>query len=590
MENIDQTWQDKKIRNLSSGLNVSKTGESIEDNQLTSCSNVIAYKDNVRSDTGYTPLGDSVIGTPRREYRFFKKDGTLFPILITNLRFYVWNFIVGQWQAVSDGAASTTLSGTESIGQVVIGVADRTGFNPNDPIAIIRADGTQHISTISSGYIATTGAGDITIDDALTVAAAASDEFITVASLSGSDDIQISLVSIPSDDLLIFTNGVDNLKVFDGDTCEDLAGIPASGDFQCRVVDLHEGHLLALNTTEAGVRYPQRVRNSDTFNFTEWSAGNAGFEDLYDTSDHITASLQLGPYRIIYRERSIVRQEYVGSEDILFLRDTMFIGDGTLAPEAVVDRKGSHIVFGNSGIYRYQGGFDIQYLSDKVWHKIFSSSGELSPSAKNRSFGLYVEELGEVWFLYPITAEEYPTRMVRYQESTNSWFVRDFLIPISGFGFFESRTVITWATATGTWIEATYPWNFSGLNSNAKITHLLSSTVNRVYEYNYISSLDDTEDIPWFMDTKDFSDPDYHVRVDSITVLARGNNVSVQYSIDQGSSWTSFNPISFSSSSLQEHTLHGQFVAERFRIRFSGTGSGFELSWIKFEVAKESGW
>lgn len=62
--------------------------------------------------------------------------------------------------------SSTTLSANEAIGQTVLSVTSTTGMTASDNIGIRCNDGSIHWSTIDS-----TGAGTVTIDDALTVAA-----------------------------------------------------------------------------------------------------------------------------------------------------------------------------------------------------------------------------------------------------------------------------------------------------------------------------------------------------------------------------------------------------------------------------------
>lgn len=62
---------------------------------------------------------------------------------------------------------ATTVSGDEVAGQTVISVLDRTGFAAYDTIEIELDDASTYQTRIVSSYVAATGAGDITIEDAI---------------------------------------------------------------------------------------------------------------------------------------------------------------------------------------------------------------------------------------------------------------------------------------------------------------------------------------------------------------------------------------------------------------------------------------
>lgn len=96
-------------------------------------------------------------------------------------------------------------------------------------------------------------------------------------------------------DTLLFTNGVDQVQTWDGDTgnnCADLTGMPWTA---CQDIIEHKGIMLAFNTTEGGVKYPTRIRWSDvdkrTFvaDINTWPETNR--YDLYEDGSPIVGAV-----------------------------------------------------------------------------------------------------------------------------------------------------------------------------------------------------------------------------------------------------------------------------------------------------------
>lgn len=577
-------WQEDLVTDLIKGLDESKVPELIDKGATPDSKNVNIFNGALYKDTGYSKFAQILRGTPRKTYQFIKKDTSDFYVCLTDATFYVYNVGSNEWDYVSDGV-DTTLSGALGASSI-IPVVDRTGFSANQYVGLMLSDGTQHKTTIVSGYIDATGAGNIAVNDPTPSAADSGAVFLKTPDFTGSPTIQVDFIQINSDDKLIITNGVDNVKVYDGTTIEDLANLPASGNTQCKALGYHNNHLLLLNTTEGGISFPYRIRNSDTGNIEEWSAGNAGFEDLYDTPDHIVGGLLLGPYFIIYKAKSIIRQEWVGSDDLLFSREDVITNEGLLSKDGVVDLGDHHIFVGNSNFYRYRGGFDLEPIGDQVYNKIFNIFGDLNPQFRSLSFMLYAENSEEIWFFYASIGEESPKAILKYSIKNKSWIYRELKDNIVGYGIYQRVTTLTWNTIVGTWNDQVNIWNANALASNLPSIHLCGDENLRVYEYDY-SELDDdgvTQDCYW--ESKDFFDGGYYLLVDSIILKAKGTDVYVDYSIDAGVTWTNLD--SFTSSTVDIHKIDGEFSSKSFRFRVRSDNNGFQLNWFKIMFTRDS--
>jgi len=576
---LSQKWEYKYIPELTGGLNYNKPANLLDDSELVTAEGLFLYKNLIQKDTGYYTFGQQVRGEPRLTFQFYKTDGTSELVLITNDTFYIWAATPSEWQYVSDGNSTTTIN-DEVAGQTVIEVASTTGFSVGDYVGIALSDGSQHQSSITSIAAGTS----ITIADAIPTGSntGVGAVVLKAVDLTGSLDIQVSVVVLPSHDWLVFTNGVDNVKRYNGTDCIDLPGLT---NVQARLVGLFNNHLVLAHVTDSGTRYPQMVKWSDTGDPTNWTSGNAGYQHLYDSEDWLVALSYLGPYMMLYRERSIVRVSYVGSVDKLFEFESVVSGEGALSQDSVIDLGDFHFFIGNSNVYEYRGGYDIQPIGDKIYYKIFGNGGELNPSYRARVFGFYVEELDEVWVFYPDINNQKPNKLLRYRQEFQSWTLREFSHDVTGFGLYQNNNTKTWNDLVGDWTQQNWTWDSRSLSANSPTTHLCSADNLQVYEYDYLYPTDNGTEISFELETKDFGNPRFISRIDLFDFRIKGSNVLIEYSIDEGLTWNTLTTIT--SSILERNVVYKQFASQYFRLRFSGTGE-FQLQSIGFVYRVES--
>lgn len=582
--NIPKTseeWEYKFIPHLTSGLNQADKPDDVRETELTTATNVRYDKNRVLLDTGYKKFGTTLVGDVRATFQFWRKTGDAYLVAITDSSFYVWNESSSQWQFVYDGTNRTELAAAASENDASIEVDSAAAFTAGDLIGITLANGLEHQTTIDS--IAGT---TITLAEAMSGDADLNGEVLLATKLTGSAGVPVSIEVFPATDYMIFVNGSDAPKKFDGVTVEDLAGMPTS-PFTARVVKVFKDHLLFLYTTESGTIHPQRVRRSDTGDPEEWSAGNAGYTDLFESEDWIAGAEHLGPYLMIYKERSIIRCEYVGLAEELFSFASVIFGEGARSLDSVVSLGDEHIFFGRANIYRYKGGYSLDPIGDPLYHKIFSVQGHLNPSDEALVHGIYVEEVDEVWFFYPTGEDTQPKTMVRISASSYALAEREFTTGVTGYGFYVLLESKDWAALEGDWSAQTWEWGSRSTLANAPTTHLCLGT--QVAEYDYLSSTDDGTEIPYKVDTGDFYMPNTQARFDRLSVSARGESVDIFYSLDRGDSWTHLKTIT-PGVSYTRVRIWKQFVGRVIRFRFTGTGGNFGLEWVAFEYAIESEW
>ena len=570
--------QEVQIPDFLGGIDSANPPFSLRENRGVRVEGLSPIRGRLTSDTGYQQFLGTVRGDPQLVQQFYKKDGSSELILITTQTGY--KRLGNQW-AYLPTDVQTTLSAAASANDTVLSVNSTAGFSVGDYVGIGLDDGTEHQSTISA-----IGTGTITIADPMPGPANTGNYVNQALALTGDLDNPVSFVTMPAVDYFIFTNYNDPVKYYDGQKCVTLPGLPTGND-RCRAVALFNNYLFLLSTIEGGQAYPQRVRWSDTGDPTTWTSGNAGFVDLYDSEDFITAAAPLGPYLMIYRERSIIRCEYLGATEQLFSFEQVIAGEGAMSVDSIADMGDMHLFVGNSNVYRYTGGFSIEPVGDPIYYTTFSVDGDMNPAYRHRVFAIYVEELDEVWIFYPAGSKTVPDRCLRYSQSLGSWFLRKFPEEFAGFGFYQKDISTTWANLTGAWDSESRQWGSRAFLSSSPTTLLCSYTNKRVMEYDYIAADDNGTAIAFLFEGKDFQFGEKRGRIDHLEIAHAGPSATVEYSTDRGQTWNTMGTLP-ASGEITRTRLYKQVLCREFRFRVSGSGSGFILAWAAIRYYEDA--
>jgi hypothetical protein len=295
-----------------------------------------------------------------------------------------------------------------------------------------------------------------------------------------------------------------------------------------------------------------------------------------------------GPYCIIYRSRSIVRGEYIGSSETLFSWDTTISNEGVVSHDGVIDMQDYHVFFGNDGIYEYRGGANISPISDDIYAELFGSQGQVNFLYSDRIIAFHVPELKELWFSYPVFGSAYSKKTARYRIDTGAWTFRTWAHDISGYGSYLRTAGVTWLEVEGTWPEQDWQWTSSKLVTQSPVLILGQDCCHKTVQYDQVAITDDGTDIAWYAITKAFVHPRFKFRVDDFQFRARGTSIKVEYSAD-GAAWLEYATVSLSDEEMH-YTINKQLVTNRIQWRISGATAGFSLDWIGFSYEFESEW
>lgn len=574
-------WQDATVDNVLGGLVADRDSELLDKSEFTRHDSFVIRNQQLKLDTGYRTYLGAVRGAPRRQIGYVLPDGNVHEILITNDT--VYRSVNSQWRYISDGV-QTTLTVGEAGGSTAMDVASIAGFSNGDHIGVVLDNNTMHMTTINGAP----GGGVITLAVALPSAAGVGKALVKAVVLGGISTKQITTVAIPWNEWLVFTNGINNVKRFDPGALT-VVDVPGLTNTVCQTLALFDNSLIIANLTESGTQRTYRYKYSAKGDATNWTTLEAGTTDLLDEAHDIMQALNLGPYLILYRDKSIARVAISGNPDRRFENDTTVHGVGVFSNQGVVDLVDKHIVWANNDFYWYQGGFAVEPIASPVKDYVFGPAGTLTglQDARGECFTVLLPRSNEVLFFHQVD----PTggnEALRYYLDYNKWGTRTFDDVFSGYGTHIAVEVASWDSLPN-WDVITSSWaGFIGTGDLFDIA-LLSAEDNTCYLYDYNTVTDGGAPVNGELQTKDFSDPTCLVRHNCLTIGVKGNGtLTVHYSTDKGQNWNLMGTAVGGPKALKTD-LFKQFVGDSIRFKMT-TSDLLTITYYNMEYKYEFEW
>lgn len=593
MPEVDITgdgWENKFVPEVLGGLVLNQNSESMQSNQFLTLKGVVYRDGDMIKDTGYGTFADIPGGAPgifRKIFKHVTAAGVANTFAISNLTFYVLANAGANWHGVLlTGGGSTTTDANVSGTDTVIPLTATTNFAASDTIALRLDDGSDHISTIAS-----VSAGiSITINDALAgsgVVATSGNACIETLTLAGTSSKHVCALTIPWNDALAFTNGIDPPQFYAPGSTEVsiIPNLPSAGDTVCESLALFDSSLVLVRTIEGGANKNQRLRWCDKADFTEWVTGDAGFVDLLDSADNVNQAMLIGPYLAVYRDKSIYRGTAVNTAIKRFQWDRLVSGQGVMSSASVVDMGDRHFVVGNKQTYLYTGGFDVQPVDRAIKNLIYGPTAELDIATAGKTCCIYIEEMNDVLIFYQTTTGTEPNKTLRYFGDLNVWSTREFDDQVVGFGEATESNSLTWNDLVGNWEDQTWNWSSTSIAGDLQ-TILFCSDDGQVYEYDFLTPDDNTVAQTYEIETPDFSHHNGSLRTDYIELKGSSGSTDIEVSIDEGISWTTLETFTLGTTPAKVRVFH-QVSSRTIRYRITGSGS-FRLSWFNIRINLET--
>lgn len=268
-----------------------------------------------------------------------------------------------------------------------------------------------------------------------------------------------------------------------------------AGIDSCRFVVDYQGFLICGDTTEEGVRFPQRLRWPQWNNCVKWKnnadgSGQAGWMNL-NGSDWLKNAMRLGSNLVVYKENSIVLLSYTGGTEI-FQASAAIVGTGLIAQNAVVNVGTTHVFIGEDNIYSFNG-MEPSKIGDAIKDEFFRL---IDPGYVENICGYYNKQENEVTFAFTSINSTTNDMAIVLNTGTGAWGIRE--LPVSAFCKHKVIAGDQWDNDTETWDEDNTKWDDAKNTTNAPM-HLGAGTDWYIYELNGYSK--DGGEISFFVET-----------------------------------------------------------------------------------------
>lgn len=395
---------------------------------------------------------------------------------------------------------------------------------------------------------------------------------VLAAPLTGSDDDRLSFAFplLSGARVVTITNGIDAIMKNTGSgNFAALGGSPPKSKF---LLD-YGGYLVLAFIIDGGDTFFTRVQWCDTGDIESWAPGAgsaAGSVELLEDSEDISGMGRFGQYITVHKRGSIY-VGYLTNTSAVFRFDRKATGAGTVANASIATLPtGEQAFLAQDGIRLFNG-----VTAPTIPSPIMDELREfMNPEHIQKACATLVKELDEYWVGVPIGSQTEPETVYKYNYLSQQCYKdrRPLLVAV---GEYRNTTESDWDSDSEAWDSDTTRWDdIADLSLNPVIAFGLSDGTVRQRD---TSANDEGEAIDAFWDSKDFTSTDFgledglFMNWQEIPILAKGQSVTVFYSIDGGSTWTEIDTFELSSDfpvNADENIGYFDALSTRCRFRF----------------------
>jgi hypothetical protein len=207
-----------------------------------------------------------------------------------------------------------------------------------------------------------------------------------------------------------------------------------------RYIECFYEHIVLANITECQDRatassalalYPNRIKWSDVFNFTQFVASSTNEADFYDLStstsgsqsiSDITGMRKIGPALFTYTRDEIWQTRYVGLPQV-FLTSRLCTQRGNIFPYGLATDGNRHFFWYYDDCYMFDGGGAPTSIGQRVKNEFFSRLSS-SQTLKDRTIASVNKYRNEVTWFFCSTSNVtgYPDQKVVYNWRDQTWY------------------------------------------------------------------------------------------------------------------------------------------------------------------------
>lgn len=404
------------------------------------------------------------------------------------------------------------------------------------------------------------------------------------------DQVDYAFPLLSGSRIVTFTNGTDAIRKYTGTGNDaDLGGTPP----KCKYMTHFEDYLILAFITDdgAGNTLPFRVQWSDTGDPETWTGGNTGSLNLIEDKGFITGISTWGNFVTVHKSDSIYVGQKVSTADV-FRFDRKATGVGAVNTKVIKTIiTGEQIFLASDGIHSFNG-ITAPLVDSPIQQEL---RDEMNPAYLYKADAIVKEEDDEIWFAIAMGSDTEPQTIYKYNYRSKQIY-KDSRTNLTCFGIYLNTDEKTWDDLTGTWDEQAWKWD----------ERILAATQPQV-AYGFSDGVTTTEDsttsndnggaVESLSDTKDFTAQDFGVvdygtmmRFTEMELWAIGTDVTIEYSINSGSSWTSIGDYTLASTYPTDDSpirVYFDVVSSKIRFRFKKDGTAENFTIKKYALYAE---
>jgi hypothetical protein len=234
-----------------------------------------------------------------------------------------------------------------------------------------------------------------------------------------------------------------------------------------KIIVPFRNHLIALNTTEAGVSYQNRARYAqigDPLAVDAWDQQTPGKGSYIDasTSEAIVTVEFVKDRLIVYFERSTWELAYTGNQVYPYSWQQINTELGVESTFSVIPFDKVAIGVGNVGIHACNGA-NVERIDDKIPNTVFEIHND---GGIYRVYGIRDYFVEMLYWSFPDNTRSvdlpYCNRVLVFNYQTGTWSMN--VDSITCFGYYWPSAGVTWDSQTITW-DMTTPWDSGSLDA-----------------------------------------------------------------------------------------------------------------------------
>lgn len=391
---------------------------------------------------------------------------------------------------------------------------------------------------------------------------------------TNSDPVDFATPLLTGKRILVITNFIDNIKKYSGGSVTaNLGGSPPL----CKFMQDYRDYLV-LGYIQSGGTFPTKLQWCDTANPEEWSAGNAGNKDLNEDNEDLTGLALFGEYVAAHKNSSIYLG-YLVSTSAVFQFDRKNTGAGAVNYATIQNLPTANQAFLSLDGIRLFNGISAPIIEDPVTDELRET---MNFQYIKRSWSLVIQELDEYWCGVPIGSSQVGDSVYKYNYKTGSVHKDVRTNAISAWKY-SNAIDLTWDDVLTDWDSYNERWDSNSLGVSSLIPLVGDTSGQTAYRDTTTNNdLDVAIDAIW--ETKDFEADAKGMfgRWLMMEFWAKGNSVTIDYSIDGGQTWNSASSVTLNSDYPSDDTPDIYYfdtasTKVRFRFRNNTLGESFFL-------------